>query len=185
MPFVTVPELLARHEKYVDTYTPAWKFAELNDQSTTPHVLIITCLDPRIEPERMFDLHKGEASVIRNVAGRPEPALTDIIAITTLAPITDIMLLHHSARIPNPKPTDCGATHFTEQSMKQQLRERVPGHDEAIEALYFGEIVGGDLERSVRDDVAFLQHSPFVKQELRLHGYIVDVVTGQLQTVVA
>ncbi|MCJ1295353.1 hypothetical protein MMC34_006915 [Xylographa carneopallida] len=151
----------------------------------------------------MFDLHKGgtltpkaEASVIRNVAGRPQLSLSDIIAITELAPITDIMLLHHSGSSSSPlvhlrtnsaylTSTDCGATHFTEQSMKAQVKARVPGHDAALEAMYFGEIVGGDLAGSVRADVEFLRASPFVKAELTLHGYVIDIVTGKLQTVVA
>ena len=40
------------------------------------------------------------------------------------------------------------------------------------------------LERSVREGVEFLRTSPFVKKELKLHGYVIDVVTGKLQTVV-
>ncbi|MCJ1384035.1 hypothetical protein MMC17_007151 [Xylographa soralifera] len=117
----------------------------------------------------------AEASIIRNVAGRPKLSLTDIVTITELAPITDIMLLHHS---------DCGATHFTEESLKKQVRARVSGHDEELEAMYFGEIVGGDLERSVREDVEYLRTSPFVKKELKLHGYVIDIITGELKTVV-
>ncbi|MCJ1415925.1 hypothetical protein MMC32_002260 [Xylographa parallela] len=79
---------------------------------------------------------------------------------------------------------DCGATHFTEESMKKQAKGRVSGHDEEINSMHFGEIVGGDLERSVREGVEFLRTSPFVKKELKLHGYVIDVVTGKLQTVV-
>jgi len=175
MSSVTVPEFLSRSQKYTDTYTPAWKFADATEKTIRTHVLIITCLDPRLEPEQMFDLHKGEASVIRNVAGRAKMALVDVITITELAPITDIMVVHHS---------DCGATHFTEKSMKKQVKTRVSGHDEELEAMYFGEIVGGDVEESVREDVEFLRTSPFVKKELKIHGYVIDIISGKLETVV-
>ncbi|MCJ1391746.1 hypothetical protein MMC18_004611 [Xylographa bjoerkii] len=205
MSFVTVPEFLKRHQKYAETYTPAWKFSDINEKTIQTHVLIsmwalvprsssldlplhfttirdgkanlpsVTCLDPRLEPERMFDLHKGEASVIRNVAGRAKSALTEVMAITELAPIKDIMLVHHS---------DCGATHFTEESMKKLVAARVSGHDEELQSMYFGEIVGGDIERSVKEDVEFLRASPFVKKELTIHGYVIDVITGELKTVV-
>ncbi|MCJ1403060.1 hypothetical protein MMC11_006283 [Xylographa trunciseda] len=68
--------------------------------------------------------------------------------------------------------------------MKKQVRERVPGHDEELEAMHFGEIEGGDVERSVREDVEFLRTSPFMKKELKIQGYVSDVITGELKTVV-
>ena len=45
-------------------------------------------------------------------------------------------------------------------------------------------LVSCSLTRSVQDDVEFLRASPFVKKDLKLHGYVIDILTGKLQTVV-
>ena len=41
------------------------------------------------------------------------------------------------------------------------------------------------LEEAVQTDVKFLKSSPYFKESLKVHGYIFDIKTGSLQTVVA
>jgi len=40
------------------------------------------------------------------------------------------------------------------------------------------------LEETVKTDVKFLKSSPYFREELKVHGYIFDIKTGLLQTVV-
>lgn len=40
------------------------------------------------------------------------------------------------------------------------------------------------LERSVKEDVQYLRASPLIKKETNVHGYVFDIKTGELQTIV-
>ena len=75
------------------------------------NMMVIGCVDPRVDPARILGLHLGEAAIIRNVGGRITPA-----TLTTMAMLGkvgaanptghqpgdwNLILLHH---------TDCGMT---------------------------------------------------------------------------
>src|SRR5580693_8896473 len=66
--------LLDRNEKFARNYTPV----EL--APPTSQVLVVTCLDHRVDPAIVLGLKLGEAPVIRNAGGRVTPAVIDDIA---------------------------------------------------------------------------------------------------------
>src|ERR1700735_2649539 len=66
--------LLERNEQFASDYTPI----ELG--VPTAQVLIVTCLDHRVDPAIVLGLRPGEAPVIRNAGGRVTSAVIDDIA---------------------------------------------------------------------------------------------------------
>ena len=100
--------------------------------------------------------------------------MKDVLTFDGLAPLTDIIVIHH---------TDCGSTHYKNAEIEKLLKSRGPAHQ--VDAMGdFGQI--DDLEQSVKDDVAFLENSPFLRSELKgkVHGFLYDIKTGELKDVV-
>jgi carbonic anhydrase len=57
-------------------------------------------------------------------------------------------------------------------------QERLGADASDIDFLPFG-----DVEQSVRDDVALIRSSPLIPNEINVRGFIYDVKTGKLQEV--
>jgi carbonic anhydrase len=74
-------------------------------------MIVIGCVDPRVDPAAVLGLNNGEAAVLRNVGGRVTPAALRTMAMLTKvsqanqdsapAGVWNLVLLHH---------TDCGMT---------------------------------------------------------------------------
>ena len=61
--------LLERNEQFAATYTP------VPLGPPTAQVVIVTCLDHRVDPAITLGLQLGDAVVIRNTGGRVAPAV--------------------------------------------------------------------------------------------------------------
>ena len=66
---------------------------------------------------------------------------------------------------------------FTNEDLRSQLADR--GDAGGIDFLAFS-----DNEASVREDVEKIRSSPFIPEGIPVSGYIYEVETGRLQTVV-
>src|SRR5215475_6143540 len=69
-----MPALLERNQHFASTYTPV-SLGPPNAQ-----VLVVTCLDHRVDPAHFLELELGDAAVIRNTGGRVTRAVIDDIA---------------------------------------------------------------------------------------------------------
>jgi len=166
MPAVpTVEQLLARNKEYTKTYTPPHNVEHfMIGKGTFPSVLMISCVDPRIIPEEFGLFSREEYIVVRNAGGRAEPAIRDISVLCSMAKITDLIVIHH---------VDCGMTHLTNDAIRKSLKSAGLG-DEKLDTMEFGEIL--DLKQSVIDDVEFLKSSPYISKEIKVHGYVMDLL---------
>ncbi|TAQ84039.1 hypothetical protein B7494_g7627 [Chlorociboria aeruginascens] len=171
----TVQELLKRNQAISATHSPIPTLAELSDLGIDrPHLIVLTCIDPRCVPEKYLDLHFGEGVlVMRNAGGHVIPALNDILAMDAVFKINDIMVIHH---------TDCGTSHYTDDLVRADLKNRLPSNPE-IGTMTFGAVT--DIPQSVKDDLAILRASPYVREELKSHayGFVFDLKTGKLSSV--
>src|SRR5262252_11253634 len=66
--------LLERNEEFARSYTP------LALGPAAAQVVIVTCLDHRVDPAIVLGLQLGDAPVIRNAGGRVTPAVIDDLA---------------------------------------------------------------------------------------------------------
>jgi len=168
-------QLLERNRVSAVEHQPIPYFSELPSLGLDmPHTLILTCADPRLAPEKFLDLGPVGPIFIRNVCGHVTPALNDIVALDRLVTIDNLLIIHH---------TDCGSLAFQDEEVRADLKKRVPEKSKEIEGMSFGAIT--DVEQSVKDDLAVLRTSPFVRRGLaeRSVGFVYDLKTGVLSPV--
>lgn len=140
--------------------------------SSTTKTAIITCMDGRLDVFKMFNLQLGEAHIIRVGGGRAPDALRSVIASEHILGSTEVMVVHH---------TDCGFEKLgSEDKVREKVREALGGL--SVDHVSFMPIMHGQ-EQSVRDDVEYLRHSPYVKRDAVISGYIYNVLTGKIDKV--
>ncbi|HXK32537.1 MAG TPA: carbonic anhydrase [Dehalococcoidia bacterium] len=133
-----------------------------------PHV-ILTCMDPRIQPEALFEIEPGTANLLRNAGGRvTDDVLRSIAVCAALMHTREVLVVHH---------TGCGMTLFTGDQIAAALRER-SGAQDAVDFLTID-----DLDRSVREDVARIRGSALVPRDVAVRGFVLDLDTGALRPV--
>lgn len=168
--------LLARHATYLPTHNAFPTFADLAPLGKIPHVLVVTCADPRCIPENFLGINPGEIIVIRNAGGNVQMALPNILALDTLVGINEIMVVKH---------TDCGSLAFTEEGVKDVLKKRAPGREKEIEEMEIGSIAGKTLEQGLREQIAVVKGSELLRGELKgsIRAFVHDIVSGSLTEV--
>ncbi len=161
-----VDELLAANERYAAGF----------DQGDLPlpparRLAVLACMDARIDPAKALGLAEGDAHVIRNAGGRAsDDALRSLVISQQLLGTRQVLLVHH---------TDCGMLTFTNEQLRAKLARDLNADASGIDFLPFS-----DNEASVREDVEKIRSSPFMPDGVTVSGYIYDVETGRLQTVV-
>jgi carbonic anhydrase len=135
-------------------------------------VAILTCMDARMDPARMFGLAPGDAHVIRNAGGRAsEDAIRSLTVSTLLLGVTEIMLIQH---------TRCGMAAYTQQQIEAKVRDATGADATGVDFLTFG-----DLHSCVEHDVRTIKRSPYLPKGLSVVGFVYDVDNGRLGRVTA
>jgi carbonic anhydrase len=131
------------------------------------HVAVLTCMDARLLPSRFLGLKEGDAHVIRNAGGRAsDDAIRSLAISQQLLGTNEVVVIHH---------TDCGMLTFSNQDLREKLKQQLNADAEGIDFLPFK-----DLEQSVRDDVATIKNSPLLLKNIEVSGFIYDVRSGKL-----
>lgn len=141
-------------------------------------LLVITCLDARVDPAHILGLELGDALVIRNNGGRITPqVMKDLAYVSQLAdaaapegPLFEIAVIHH---------TQCAAGRLADDAFRQQYAERI-GVDEFSLRSY----AIHDPAASVASDVDLLRFAASVSPRNTISGHVYDVATGLVETVV-
>lgn len=140
--------------------------------------VILSCVDPRVDPARILDLREGDAAVIRNVGGRVTPAVMQTMAMLQMITRADAP---DQPAAPSPadtwtfvvlQHTDCGIT-------------RLADHPDLL-ATYFGIDVDDVESRNVTDpnaavagDVAQLNRT--LAPQFTVVGMVHDLDTGRVR----
>jgi len=168
--------LLERNEQFARTYTPAALGVPAQP------VLILTCLDHRVDPAIVLGLRLGDAPVIRNAGGRVTQAVIDDIAYLAFLAgqlfggqdVTDtlfeVAVIHH---------TQCGTGLLADPGFRHQAAEATGLPDAALEASAVA-----DPHATVRADVERLLTSPVITPKVSVSGHVYDIATGRLATTV-
>jgi len=166
--------LLQRNEQFARTYTPAALGMPARQ------MLILTCLDHRVDPAITLGLQLGDAPVIRNAGGRVTPAVIDDIAyLAFLAEklfggqgaadtLFEVAVVHH---------TQCGTGFLADPSFRHQAAEATGLPGAALEA---SAVV--DPRTTVKADVERLLTSPSLPPKVSVSGHVYDIATGRLTT---
>jgi carbonic anhydrase len=170
---------LERNAAFADTdaknHVPEIPFIPLKQ------LYLITCIDPRVEPAAIVGSQLGEAIVARNVGGRVTPAvIKDLVWILHLhenktpdAEWFEIAVIHH---------TDCGSGLLADDDLRNGYIERGGWEDAETR-----ELAVLDPTQTVHDDIEKLRSAPELQSTIanvKIGGYVYDVSTGKLTTVV-
>ena len=164
--------LLERNEQFTRTYTPAALGLP------TAQVVVVTCLDHRIDPALVFGLQQGDAPVIRNAGGRVTQAVIDDIAYLAflaeqigggqLDPdrLFEVAVVHH---------TQCGTGFLADPGFLRQAAEAT-GRSEAELAAS----AVADPHATVRADVERLLAAPGLSPKVSVSGHVYEIETGRV-----
>ena len=167
--------LLEHNEQFARTYTP------------TPlglpaaQVIIVTCLDHRVDPAITLGLKLGDAAVLRNAGGRvTQPVIEEVAYLAFLGQrisggqITDdkrieVAVIHH---------TQCGTGVLADPEFRREASQATGVDEAALEASAVA-----DPHATVSADVERLLTSPLLPPRMSVSGYVYDVETGRVTTV--
>ncbi|UQX87091.1 hypothetical protein M6D93_12340 [Jatrophihabitans telluris] len=142
------------------------------------NLMVIGCVDPRVDPSHVLGLALGEAAVIRNVGGRVTPNTLSTMSLLGQVgeanadgrPADDwnLVILHH---------TDCGMTDLAAFPELLARYFQIPAHQLELKAV-------SDPFKSVQVDVDVIRSQISGGSDFYVSGLVYDVVTGQVATVV-
>jgi carbonic anhydrase len=168
--------LLVRNEQFARTYTPP----PLGPPAA--QVLLLSCLDHRVDPATILGLHLGDAIVIRNAGGRVTQAVIDDIAyLVYLAgqlfggqvfadSLFEVAVVHH---------TQCGTGFLADPGFRRRVTEATGVPEATLEAAAVA-----DPHTTVKADVERLLTSPLLSSKVSVSGHVYDIATGHLTTTV-
>lgn len=134
-------------------------------------VAMVTCMDSRIDPLGMIGLEPGDAKILRNPGGRvTDSVLIALVLGVNLLGVNRVMVVQH---------TRCAMAYATEQELKARLTE-ASGRDASWLSL---EVIP-DQVGSIAADVAKVRAHPLIASSVAIGGFLYDVDTGLLSTVV-
>ena len=133
-------------------------------------MIIVACIDARVDPTTVFGLELGDAVVMRNNGGRVTPAIIEEITALSLlvakitgqeAPVFHIMLMQH---------TKCGAQQFAAPDFQAQIKEQT-GIDVSASAIT-------DPESDLMVDIGRLREASNLHGGLTVSAMLYDIETG-------
>jgi carbonic anhydrase len=171
-----ITPLLERNEQFHRAYSPVALGVP------TAQLLVVCCLDHRVDPAIVLGLRLGEAPVIRNAGGRVTPAVVnDIAYLTFLAEqlfpdqgaagtLFEVAVVHH---------TQCGTGFLADADFRQKAARATH-----IAATELAASAVADPQTTVQTDVERLLASPLLSPKVSVSGHVYDVATGRVATVV-
>ena len=159
-----VDDILSANEAFV-----AGAFAGPAPRPPARHLVVVTCMDSRIDVFEVLGLRNGEAHIIRNAGGMVTDDVQRSIALSQRYLSTvDVVLIQH---------TDCGMSHLDTDEFRRTLAEET-GEDPGWDVEGFD-----DIDDSVRTQLGVLATSPWLRHDGETAGFVYDVETGRLRYV--
>jgi carbonic anhydrase len=166
--------LLDRNEHFARSYAPAGLGLP------TAKVIIVTCLDHRVDPAIVLGLQLGEAPVIRNAGGRVTDAVIADLAFLafltgqlaagqgTPGTLFEVAVIHH---------TQCGTGFLADPGFRHQAAEAT-----GLPQAALGACAVTDPHITIKADVERLLTSPLLSPKVRVSGHVYDIATGRITT---
>lgn len=130
---------------------------------TNKKLTILTCMDSRLNPIKIFGLGQTEAHIIRNAGGRAtDDALNSIIVSQKILGTKEFWVIHH---------TQCLMGNITDELMSE-----LP---DSLRKSAFS-----DLEQSVIDDIELIKNHELLADDIQVRGFIYDLEQNELKPVI-
>jgi carbonic anhydrase len=168
--------LLERNEQFARTYTP------VPLGLPTARVIVVTCVDHRVDPAITLGLKLGDAPVLRNAGGRVTQSVIEEVAYLAFLgrrlfspelaadQRVEVAVIHH---------TQCGTSLLTDPGFRREAAAATGVDEAALEATAVG-----DPHATVPVDVDRLLASPLLPPLVGVSGHVYDLETGRVTTVV-
>ncbi len=153
--------MLAANDRYAESF-------EHSSLTAAPvrGLVIVTCMDARLDVLRALGLGMGDAHIIRNAGGlATDDVIRSLIVSQQLLGTQEIVVIGH---------TGCGLLGADEAALRDRMA------DETGEALDIELGSFDDLDDSIRASVDRLRAHPWLKR-VPVHGLVFDVATGRLR----
>lgn len=165
-PLNAIDQILTHNAGYAKTYA-----REVLSAPPRKKLLVIACMDARINVEKALGLHYGDAHILRNAGGTvTEDVLRSTIVSTNVLGTREVMVINH---------TGCGMMSCGEDELRSNLEDAHGQSDQP--PAHFHTFT--DLDDHVREQVAVLRDHPWVPSDLVIRGFTYDVETGQLHEI--
>lgn len=150
-------------------------------------IAIVTCMDTRLTEllPAALGIKNGDAKIIKNAGGVIShpfgSAVRSLLIAVYELQVEEILVIGH---------TDCGVQHMDSVRMLEDMEKRgIP--KERIElardfGIHLDQWLTGfeDVCCAVQSSVEMLRRHPLFPQDIRICGFVMDSVTGQLTDVV-
>ena len=158
--------LLAENQRYTEAFDrSALTAAPLSG------LVIVACMDARLDVEEALGLRTGDAHIIRNAGGLvTDDVIRSLIVSLELLGTTEIVLIEHTA---------CGLHGADEEALRGRLAETAGVTADDIPITFGG---FDDLEANLRAQVTILREHQLLRR-VPVHGLIFDVSTGRLHEI--
>lgn len=157
--------MLAHNEGYAQRF-------DLGHLQTPPvrKLVILTCMDSRMDLEQLLGLRVGDAHMIRNAGGlATDDAVRSLILSTHLLGTRSIAIIQH---------TECGLMSITDKEFRWRLSATTGKDASHLQFHAFR-----DLDHNVREQVARVRRDPFLPKLIDVRGFVYDVKRGSLREV--
>ncbi len=161
-----IDDLLAANASYAEAFPHG-------NLATEParRLVVVCCMDSRIDVFAALGLELGEAHILRNAGGIvTEDVLRSLVISQHLLGTQAIAVLHH---------TRCGAQRFTDAGLSATIHERT-GYTPPFALGAFE-----DLDASVLESLRKLRGSAYLLDTSDIRGFVYDVDTCALREVEA
>jgi carbonic anhydrase len=165
VPVTLFDELLAANARYAETFPGTHLTAAPSRQ-----IVILTCMDARIDNFDAFGLAVGDAHILRNAGGRvTDDVIRSLLLSSDVLGTRYVAVIHH---------TQCGLLGTTNEAIRDRIRD-----DRGVDASAIDFDPIPDLDESVRTDIARLEGSPLLRKDLAFAGFVYDVANGRMRPV--
>jgi carbonic anhydrase len=139
------------------------------DVRPSRRLVIVTCMDARLDVFAALGLREGEAHILRNAGGVITDDVIRSLAVSQRRLGTrEVMLIHH---------TDCGMQSLTDDGFRAEL-QAATGLAPAFAIESFT-----DLDADVRQSILRVRRSPFLLHRDLVRGFVYDVDTHRLREI--
>jgi carbonic anhydrase len=159
-----IDDLVANNEAFAASLP-----AQHLDVRPRRRLVIVTCMDSRLDVFNALGLQEGDAHILRNAGGVITDDVIRSLAVSQRRLGTHaVMLIHH---------TDCGLQSLTDDGFRAEL-QAATGVAPAFAIESFT-----DVEADVRQSILRVRRSPFVPHRDHVRGFVYDVDTHALREV--
>ena len=149
-------------------------------------IAILTCMDTRLVEllPAALGIRNGDVKMIKNaggmITGPFDSAVRSLLVGIIELGVQEVMVIGH---------TDCGVQHIDSDIMIHHMKQRGISQESIDLMKYCGIdfekwLAGFDtVEQSVTDTVETIRNHPLMPHDIRIGGYVIDSITGEVSTV--